>query len=57
MGQVLSAATTRRISGSGNGGSGSRHAGGEGSRNKQEMPYRLVLLIDVNLVKILCQEG
>merc|ERR1719192_1748826 len=37
MGQVLSAATARRINGSGNGGNGS---GSEGSRNKQESPYR-----------------
>ena len=41
MGQVLSAATGRRINGSGNGGSGNRHGGGDGSRNKQETPYRL----------------
>ena len=37
MGQVLSAATARRINGSGNGGNG---GGSEGSRNKQESPYR-----------------
>ena len=37
MGQVLSAATARRINGSGNGGNG---VGSEGSRNKQESPYR-----------------
>ena len=40
MGQVLSAATARRINGSGSGGNGSRHGGGDGSRNKQDAPYR-----------------
>ena len=40
MGQVLSAATARRISGSGSGGNSNRHGGSEGSRNKQDAPYR-----------------
>ena len=40
MGQVLSAATARRINGNGNGGNGNRHGGSEGSRSKQDAPYR-----------------
>ena len=40
MGQVLSAARSARINGNGNGGGGNRHGGNEGSRSKQDAPYR-----------------